>query len=122
MKASAATPKDRWRQWAFPVVLVAAGVAVYVFDRYAGPKVYDKPGLRFTAGSCEHSVAIPGTEEPKGVRNPGIATEGIRSRTWRPDGTLVLETVLIENCITPPIEGDFAIKDNTISLSYRLTP
>ena len=122
MKASDASPNSRWWWLAIPVVMVAASVGVDVFDRYAGPTVYDKPGLRFTVGSCERSADIPGIEGPKGAQNPGIAAEGIRSRTWRPDGTLVLETVLIENCITPPIEGDFAIKGNTISLSYRLTP
>lgn len=100
----------------------ATAVGVYILFLNFAPTVYEKPGFRFTAGSCGHSIEIPKVKGPKGIEIPGTPAEGIRSQTWRADGTLFLEAVLIENCATPPKLGDYTVKGNMISLSYRLAP
>lgn len=118
-----ATPKRRWRRWVVLTVVGATAIGVYILLLLnLGPTVYKKPGLRFTAGSCGHSIEIPKIKGPGGIELPGTPEEGIRSQTWRADGTLLLEAVLIENCATPPKQGDYTIKGNTIYLSYRLAP
>ncbi len=113
-------PKRRWGIWAALIVVIATAVGTYAFIRWSGPTVFEKPGFRFTALSCGQSVEVPKITGPKGIEMPGTPAEGIRSRAWRDDGTLFLEAVLIENCGTPPREGDYTINGNTIALSYRL--
>jgi hypothetical protein len=104
-------------------VLLTAALGIYaVLRSYLGPTVYEKPGFRFTAARCERSVEAPTISAAGGVQIPAAPAEGIRSRTWRADGSFILEAVLIENCGTPPNQGDFAISGNTISLTYRLAP
>jgi hypothetical protein len=84
--------------------------------------VYERPGFRFTAERCERSAEAPTISETGRVQIPGVPAEGIQSRTWRADGSLILKAVLIENCGTPPKQGDFAISGNAIFLTYRLAP
>jgi hypothetical protein len=114
--------KGRWRLWIVLTVLMAVAIAAFAVFRaaYYGRKIYERPGFRFTALSCGNSVEIPMIAGPGGAQVPGTPVQGVTSRTWRADGVLFLEAVLIENCATPPKEGDFAIQGNTISLSYRL--
>jgi hypothetical protein len=118
-----ASSKRHSLRWIVLTVLLAAALGIYaVLRSYFGPTVYEKPGFRFTAQRCERSVETPTISGPGGVQIPGVPAEGIQSRTWRADGSLVLEAVLIENCGTPPEQGDFATSGNTISLTYRLAP
>ena len=121
--ASDASSKRYSLRWIVLAVLLAAALGIYAVLRSGlGPTVYEKPGFRFTAAKCERSVDTPTISATGVVQIPGTPAEGIKSRTWRADGSLLVEAVLIENCATRPEQGDFAISGNTISLTYRLAP
>jgi hypothetical protein len=109
--------KKRWSGWkialliALGVVLIPvtifAAIVIIGHYRYSRPVVYERPGLWFESRVCKDGSWTPG--QPKTV---------VVSHSWDADGALSIEARAVEGCSRRPIRGEYALKGNTVSLSY----